>query len=476
MGDDLDWREDNVLKHRAAFSFDSDTPGGGSEADKTLLNYKGKGFAAINTALRDGTASPAISMQIDSLADLCNHSTAKVSFLAYRGVKGDEKGGIVTAPIGSVIENRGFTSTSTEYNVARTSQFSSDAVVEILIPRNTAALSYIAYRGFTEKGTPPYMHLDSEYEVILPPGARFLKLREGKDSQTGRYSATLLLLSPGMELGGPGSGNWGHAGRPGKRGGSAPGGGSHKKTSAINLDGKIEALRESYRRLQNTSLDWNSDPQVSDEATVKEKVQFATETFGIDDLGSDAKWALSSYTGAGHHSINGILRHPEEWASERLESFREETREKIALLDSAFQQPGSVCRRSCTVYRGGGDRELMEKLNVGDTLRDNGFCSTSISPRQGASFNQGSGIIATIYLPAGTRAITIVGRADFSTTEAEVLLSRGQPFQLLSKKVVKRQMGNGNVYPLLHVELLALPPDITMAETPTGAILLVLPQ
>ena len=32
--------------------------------------------------------------------------------------------------------------------------------------------------------------------------------------------------------GGPGSGNWGHKGRPGKRGGSAAGGGAHNRMTA----------------------------------------------------------------------------------------------------------------------------------------------------------------------------------------------------------------------------------------------------
>ena len=39
----------------------------------------------------------------------------------------------------------------------------------------------------------------------------------------------LVLIGKTSEDGGPGSGNWGHEGRPGEVGGSAEGGGSHNR-------------------------------------------------------------------------------------------------------------------------------------------------------------------------------------------------------------------------------------------------------
>lgn len=49
-----------------------------------------------------------------------------------------------------------------------------------------------------------------------------------------------------QEDGGPGSGNWGHAGRPGKLGGSAPGGGKSNRISTRNGFVSLQALRNKY--------------------------------------------------------------------------------------------------------------------------------------------------------------------------------------------------------------------------------------
>jgi len=177
--------------------------------------------------------------------------------------------------------------------------------------------------------------------------------------------------------GGPGSGNFGHAGRPGKRGGSSPGD-NILATDSINASG------------------W------------------------IDSLSSHERSAIQYYTESGFDPINRALRSGG--------MFSGEDGEQALLIESALnrnrtQEEITVYRGICSSSRCVSEFEWMEP---GEMFADDGFSSTSTMESEAFQ----STITAKITVPPGSRGGYIEALSG-TAGQHEFLLPPGTEFMIV---------------------------------------------
>lgn len=198
------------------------------------------------------------------------------------------------------------------------------------------------------------------------------------------------------DLGGPGSGNFGHAGRVGERGGSAAGG---EASTNENI---------------NTPVNILSDPDAH------KNIQFTPK--------EDS--ALLTYKGSGYASVNKSLI----LGSESTNDAR--VPDIIKGLDSALEKTTIT---GGTFHSGLGESGAIafSKMNIGDEFIYKGYLSTSTDPYQSGSF-MGRTIISgestkskiVLYAKYGTHAYSY-GSED---NEHEVLFQRNQKLRLIDIK------------------------------------------
>lgn len=185
------------------------------------------------------------------------------------------------------------------------------------------------------------------------------------------------------ELGGPGSGNFGHAGRPGERGGSGEGGGGETTGRIKNsLSGRMAA--DYYSPEEYTSIGYT---QSQADAIIFYKEE------GFEDIRNAIK---------GRDKSPRVLKHLKE-------------------LDSALEN--SEIDRDATVYHGMGPNEakMFDKLEVGSGFAYNGFYSTSLDKSVGDSYADG-GKVLVIRVKSGSNGIYYKDPEN----ENEVLLPRNK--------------------------------------------------
>lgn len=192
---------------------------------------------------------------------------------------------------------------------------------------------------------------------------------------------TLKLIS--ALKGGSGSGNFGHAGRPGKVGGS----------SSIHYAA--------------------ADPQ--------DLIRYYDLTSNCDVIDCEA---LNMYTHSGYDVVNRKLRFGSYADSAYEFEWKDaEVNKLLTGLDKSFQNAPTV-PSNLIAYRGVNSR-LFDNLAVGDSFTDKGFVSTSIDPAQTMS-----GWQMEIRIPAGTKGIYIEQVSNVAS-EMELLLNRGTRFRVL---------------------------------------------
>jgi hypothetical protein len=98
----------------------------------------------------------------------------------------------------------------------------------------------------------------------------------------------------------------------------------------------------------------------------------------------------------------------------------------------------AVLPRDVILYRGF-HRNVVEKLEPGDTFTDNGFSSCSLSETIVRDrFACGGGAIFQFVARKGTHGIFIDGLLRFPKPELEILLPRGVCFRILRKEIRHR--------------------------------------
>ena len=206
------------------------------------------------------------------------------------------------------------------------------------------------------------------------------------------------------------SGNYAHAGRPGKIGGSAPGGG-HFALGVQHGENALAIKRRAYTRRTSSHF-----PQ----ATAAREAALIDQQNLREKCGTVVNCAsLGDYTSAAHEYVNGYLR-----GNKHLVHDENNTRLFIDDIDAVFAVTPPL-DKPLKVYRGVGP-QFINKLQPGDEFRDDGFVSTSIYPD--AAF---PGAEIEIRLPAGARAVYL-DTISHHPGESELLIDRSYKYKVLS--------------------------------------------
>lgn len=193
--------------------------------------------------------------------------------------------------------------------------------------------------------------------------------------------------------GGPGSGNFGHAGRPGQVGGSAAGDG---------------------RSFSNA----------------KDATNYLNGSTGINpSLSTEEDNALARYKGDTFFDVNAILRGTS--GGELSEEGYEAMERDISLIDSAMNK--SRLDDDVTIWRGAGWDVFDEDDLTGSIITDDGFPSTSLSKRIAES--HADGVILKIHATKGSRGLNMERWKGGTRGEAELLLPRNSKFRVVGDNI-----------------------------------------
>ncbi len=238
-----------------------------------------------------------------------------------------------------------------------------------------------------------------------------------------------------IEKGGPGSGHFGHAGRPGKVGGSASGKGGVVDFGDVPGGNKDAPwFDDRAHEHEQVMLDYGSEVWG----------EWAGELSG-KELNSFEKYALRSYW-----EINRDLRRD---STELLSSADNDV---ITYMDSAINKHDGL-EDSMMVYRGTDDGRFLSDVQVGDVYKDKGFISTSMHKSTAMAFSAPrsvygdpavSGTIISIKLPKGTKAAYIpllASRMNMPKSHVtglvyqhEIILPRDTLFKVISISVADK--------------------------------------
>ena len=238
----------------------------------------------------------------------------------------------------------------------------------------------------------------------------------------------LISIKSYLSEGGEGSGNFGHAGRPGEVGGSLPQG----------ENGEFPVLPSTNE----------PTPDLTDL---------------IDEARPEEKDALLKYCSLEAWDMNSYLRKGQSWTGP--EWFEGQLKKHVAALDSLMSK--SVVNQNLTVFRGLKfyDSEQFDSFLDGlknDILVDDGFVSTSTLKDISQGFMEGEkSALMVIEVPKGSHALWVPGLGA-GKDERELILPRSSRFKVLD--ITKDKNGRINV----HVKLV---PAKKEALIDLGAIL-----
>lgn len=206
--------------------------------------------------------------------------------------------------------------------------------------------------------------------------------------------------------GGAGSGNFGHTGRPGHRGGSAGGGsvgggkGDVKGGDAISGARRVETKEDIQKFLGGAGV--NPDLEEREEAFLDEYKQEGY-LYVNDDM-------RSGYEGETEEQI---------WSIQDSIGFSEGVSESVVVYRGMHED----------VFAGGGG---VPKDLTGIEFSDKAFVSTSLDASVGGEFAARAGergIVMEIVLPKGTKALNMERWG--AGTESELLLQRDLKFKIV---------------------------------------------
>lgn len=225
------------------------------------------------------------------------------------------------------------------------------------------------------------------------------------------FEAEIALAE--MEIkGGAGSGNWGHAGRPGKRGGSASkgGGSSHGKRGGAN--GKTKQVSPAQTK----------QPKQSGESTDPKTWK--------DRLSESEMDAVANYAGSGYLTINKGLR------TGKLSKQDQKTVQELdkALAKSKLASDETLYEKQ-TLFRAAEIPAVNEAIKNGKLngleFTDDGFVSTTTNKAVADNFNRSdNGRMFIINAPKGTNAAPVSDLGLGLKGEDEILLARKTKFRV----------------------------------------------
>lgn len=166
----------------------------------------------------------------------------------------------------------------------------------------------------------------------------------------------------------------------------------------------------------STSKKWTEEEFANGDDEKAWKSWYMNSTKGEDE-------AIRHYSGSRYEAINGYLR--------GMEEEQPTVRESIEALDSVLKK-GSI-PEDTIVYRGM-DPGLLEGLKAGDSFKDKGYVSTSLSEKAASEFGWMESP-AEIRVPKGFNGgyVDMIQRmSPTQRREYELLLPRGTSFRMLS--------------------------------------------
>jgi len=173
---------------------------------------------------------------------------------------------------------------------------------------------------------------------------------------------------------------YGHAGRPGKVGGSVPASSAMSMTTGAAAVARMAGQPGKISGSNPTAPAAVSKPKpassgYSDVLTAETKANFEkAHQPWIDSLSEDEARSVKRYTAAKYQEINGALRGDRLPASDEIDN-------DITRIDSALEKatlPEDVLLHRSVVSRRLGKMLKEGDLQVGSTLADKGFVSTSL--------------------------------------------------------------------------------------------------
>lgn len=214
------------------------------------------------------------------------------------------------------------------------------------------------------------------------------------------------------------SGNYRHRGRPGKHGGSSPGGGHYAIGVRPGMDKKTKIADWKSKKGKPTSVGRNfayiSDNELLNHYKLSEKCAAGLDCSGI-----------TTYTGGTYQAINRFLREGSISPSLGVTNLEN----LVTKIDTAMNKAPRTPRDMIT-FRGF-DREVFDKINPGTIFKDEGYYSTSIDNNVAKSFGS---YIVDVRIPKGSKGV-YVGEYGISKypSEREFILPRGSRFKVISK-------------------------------------------
>ena len=215
------------------------------------------------------------------------------------------------------------------------------------------------------------------------------------------------ILQKPRALGGPGSGNFGHAGRPGEIGGSAPA----SEASWPISDSAVRRIPENHLALEDRTYEW------------MKKLSFIERD------------SIASYASNEHVEINDALRNEEESASAIA---LEKAKNIEKALETAPDPPPPA-----VVWRGlksGNTAQKFLQLNPGDVIELGGFQSSTIDPKLALDWAE-DGIVMEIKPKEGA----YIRPMSEHRHEYEFLLPHGKQYRYLGSSVVELDSGYGSL-------------------------------
>lgn len=234
--------------------------------------------------------------------------------------------------------------------------------------------------------------------------------------------------------GGPTSGNFGHSGRPGKWGGSAPGGGH----GAVGIKPGSVSDVQSYRQSRGNPVEYISGPQAEDKLVAHAGIFDLDEKMMDSDPGYHS--SITDYGNGDFEGVNGLLRSGNydkvepKWMGTADQNSKYAAEEMTKFINAAPRTPvGVITYRQVDV-------NFLKKLRLkpGDEFTDNAFTSTAmVKHKSGSVINpdvytpdiDARGFI-NISLPKGSKAVPMRGLVPDKYDQHELLLQRGTTFRV----------------------------------------------
>ena len=221
-------------------------------------------------------------------------------------------------------------------------------------------------------------------------------------------------------------------------GGSSKASASRAKSYAERIVSQLEESREQPRdKLGRFGSNSTSDNEGDDfimeqeEATDTEFSVIETQQDWAQKLDTESYEVLGNYAEEEHKRINKQSRGappPPLKGSSAMEA-----EYQAAVIEDAIDGAPRIAK-PITVYRGVNKEAAMkiDKAEVGSTILDRGFASTSTSETTGRDFSQAGTPVLRIKLPKGTSAIAMHPFTQFDN-EHEILIQRGSRYKITGK-------------------------------------------